>query len=306
MTKPHDIVLCTDNHPEYMVSLVMNIVNKSVRQELRFNLFISDKIEFDNYHCILTREQIVYKVFSISEDTLLNLNINSKQYKWITNGALYRLLSAEFLDEDVKWFLYLDTDLYVNTDIREIFNYIDESYPLVVANCKDGFNSGVMLINRQEYVNLLPFKDAALIYESNNFDSDNELLVHVFKSLAKSFSLEYNFPILFYVISYDYLGRRLNGPLTRIGRYQLNNVKIFHYLGPFKPWQWNIPLPYAIEWRNNFQKYFYAIKPNFGTKIKFKFLYFLIYYKCRMILKELLEYTNLISFIKSVRDKLKG
>jgi len=118
------------------------------------------------------------------------MHIDKDAYKHITDAAFYRLLMPEKL-ADLDCFLYLDTDIYVNFDLSEIFKACPKHHAITGASNGEGFNSGVMLINPKKFTEQLSLEKTIEIFNEHGFAGDNELLVHYFKDFNR-IGLEYN------------------------------------------------------------------------------------------------------------------
>lgn len=180
----------------------------------------------------------------------------SKQTKWGYNGdssyaAYYRILIDRILPKNIDKILYLDTDMLVLCDIREIFatslnsviastsgslfahpfeatiHTLDGSPPLHVRT-KNSFCSGLMLINMQ-------------LWRKENIESKCIKFLEKYKSIyadqdalnvavPDSISLNPSYGILLYQYMLE--------PPAKRAEYEnaLKNAKIIHCNGPAKAW----------------------------------------------------------------------
>jgi lipopolysaccharide biosynthesis glycosyltransferase len=308
------IALAFDNQEEFSVVLISNIIKKSDPGIIHFHLFISEVVDYDKYTEILCGLNVNYTVYVIRDYELKNLQIDNTIYGWISNAAFYRLFIAEKIPNDIDWILYLDTDIWVKFDILEIFRLIDNSFPLIVAQKNSGtaFNSGVMLINCKLYREQLPSNISIAEIKKNNFPADNEFLISYFKNETGSVDLIYNFPVYFYKISLDYLGYFLNSPFRYIFWFKkydfgpkIDDAKIVHFMGPWKPWNYFTLLPFANEWRDEYKLIFNKSpwhKINLLDKIHKQFNRFtILYLRFFNILWTLLKITGLTNPLVKVK-----
>jgi lipopolysaccharide biosynthesis glycosyltransferase len=261
-----NIALAFDSQQEeFSIVLISNIIKKSNARLIHFHLFVSEQVNYDKYNLILDELNVNYSIYVIKERELKDLHNDKSIYGWISNATFYRLFIPEKIPNDIDWILYLDIDIWVTFDIIEIFGLIDNSFPLVVAqkNSRMGFNAGVMLINCNLFRKQLPSKKSIEEIKKNSFPGDNEFLIYYFSNNTGSVDLTYNFPVYFYTISLEYLGFYLNSPF-RIFPWlkkhdfgpKIDDAKIIHFMGPWKPWSFFTVIPFANEWREEYRSIF--------------------------------------------------
>ena len=158
----YNIAIAFDNQSDYSIVLIKNIVNKSEKSQLRFLIFVDYTTEYNWHENWLVENAIDYKLIRINSADLGVMKIDKTKYKHISNAAFYRLLMPSMLSH-VSCFLYLDTDVYVNCDIREIFSFCSENKALSVASTGNGFNSGVLLINTKVFNLRLPIETEVIM-----------------------------------------------------------------------------------------------------------------------------------------------
>lgn len=214
----YHIALAFDSHEKYSLVLIKNIIDLTNKDELYFHIFLSNKTNYIAERNRLDEWGINHNLYVIDLDILENLQIDNKIYPWINNAAFYRLLIPEMMPKNIDAFLYLDTDVWVNFDIRGIFQYLDANYPIVVCSTGKGFNSGVMLIHREKFIQSLPFTKSKRLIIDNHHAGDNEFLISYFDTLDRYIGLEYNYPVMLHSISSEYLGSYLNYPFGFLKR----------------------------------------------------------------------------------------
>jgi lipopolysaccharide biosynthesis glycosyltransferase len=229
----YNIAIAFDNQSDYSLVLIKNIIDKSNKDELTFHIFIGDNTRYEWHEDWLRKESVNYQLLRISKSDLRGMKIDKEKYKHITDAAFFRLLMPSILS-DVKSFLYLDTDVYINFDIREIFAFYSNNKAITVASTGVGFNSGVMLINTRDFNKTISVNNLALLFSKYNFAGDNELLVAYFKDFG-IMGLEYN------MSPYDLLQHSDDSVVESC------NPKIIHFKGTAKPWRYSTVLPFAGE-----------------------------------------------------------
>jgi lipopolysaccharide biosynthesis glycosyltransferase len=239
MSNKYDIALGFDNQQNYALALIKNIINKSDTKELFFHIFVDLKTDFEWHEDWLLHFGVNYKIYRMTSSDIKNSKTNSKVNR-LTNATLYRIFMAEKIDESVEYFSYLDTDLYINFDIRELFIYTKNRTTLVANSSEQSiFNSGVLLINRKQYLENL---DLDLLNTDKPID-DQLFLFANFRESTSQFPTLYNFPIEYYVTN----KKRYN-----MMDIYLKDAKVIHFMGSLKPWRFSTKLPYTREWRENY------------------------------------------------------
>ena len=109
----------------------------------------------------------VEKICAKEIEKISKLFANYKYLVWYSIGAIYRILSAQILSEDIEKIIYFDSDIIINLDINEMWqiplgdkplaaiaSIENGSDPKTLILCKKGlikpediFNSGVMILN---------------------------------------------------------------------------------------------------------------------------------------------------------------
>ncbi|MDM5272408.1 glycosyltransferase family 8 protein [Sulfurovum sp. zt1-1] len=156
----YNIVFTIDkNYVQHLAVTLISLLENN--QDVQFTFFVIHKNLPDNefktletitqkYGCNLKSIVIDNKIF---KDLVITYHFNEVVY--------YRLLIPELLDLEIDKVLYLDVDIVVNGDIRDLFSYDLGTYPLASVEAV-GFNrhielkmshtskyfcSGVMLLN---------------------------------------------------------------------------------------------------------------------------------------------------------------
>lgn len=279
--KIFDIVLAFDNHNNYSLVVIKSIINKT-KARTKFHIFIPIGLDYSFHEDFLKSAAISFCVYRIDDIKFQDFKIDKIVYPHLTDAAFYRLAIANLISSKVDWFLYIDTDVYINFDIKDIFDYIDEDFTIIVSSMGKYFNSGVLLINRINMLKELPFEKAVEIQRLYNFPSDNELLAYFFKNKFKAISMVYNFQIQDYILN----PKLLNDHMVKI-----TDGKIIHFAGTTKPWRYSTTLPYTNEWR---RVYFSIFGNNPWRKVSLQELTKKIIYKIfpnpRIILEILVKF----------------
>jgi lipopolysaccharide biosynthesis glycosyltransferase len=206
----------------------------------------------------------------VDKQTQPDLPVKGKgQENHLTIEAYFRLFLCDYLPEDIDKVLYLDGDMIICQNIRELWECELGESAVGVVPCFRAFdvhytnslrydvrcgyfNSGVMLINlklwREECV-----KDTFLAYIRNCnhplIYCDQDVLNAVFYNKKKELPIKFNlstsllYKEKFHSISCSYYHEIKEA---------FNDPVIIHYVGPYKPWFSNSHTPL----KNYFEKYF--------------------------------------------------
>ena len=183
---------------------------------------------------------------------------------WNGRTSMYLILFlSSILQKDLKKALYLDTDLYINCDIRELFaiNLKDNIIACVNTSKSSGslksldgkndinidssgwFNSGLTLINVPEYIALEPtFKNIMQNYEISYLAVET-VLNYAIQKKRLQLPVVYNFCVG--LLKLDYLHHLAFEEEVQYGHMyyskqfyneKLPQAKILHYCYMDKPW----------------------------------------------------------------------
>ncbi|WP_301335554.1 glycosyltransferase family 8 protein, partial [Helicobacter sp. CLO-3] len=184
----------------------------------------------------------------------------------------FRLLLTDFIDESVEHVLYLDSDILVMCDIRELWDVDFEGNTALVVksigtpnkeriaeigfkNMDKYFNAGVMMINMKGWEKL-PLEN---IFSINSNMQDQDFLNHIIDGKVKILPFAWNMQWIDKSgLVFDKISLEKYKILSTISEKEFDeatkNPKILHFLF-YKPWHtknWRkgIPTvhPYAKEW----------------------------------------------------------
>ena len=142
-----------------------------------------------------------------------------------SSASMLRILIPELIKEDRV--LYLDIDLVVNIDIKDLYqtNTGETGIAMVKDGMGDSGNTGVMVLNLEK---LRENKFTKFCIEQNNKepDADGNIISKYVKTKYKILPSKYNV-----------LQHELNARLSKIKKY--NNRFIFHFSDRHKPWKYS-------------------------------------------------------------------
>ena len=186
-------------------------------------------------------------VYDVDEKKLEGVKF--RKNRPLTMAAYYRILLPEILDESIDRVLYLDCDIVVLGEVKELYElclddlalaacldaspYTDLHRRQLVLDLKDStFCSGLMMINLKYWRNNKS-EDKLLEYSKREREvvylHDQDALNYVFKN--KWYVLPYKWGVAPY--SYAVLdGRQKRFDIDEY----VFNPKIIHYASPIKPW----------------------------------------------------------------------
>ena len=256
------IVLATDeNYAPYMYVTILSLLeNKNLNTMYKIYCFINSSVTKKT-------KQKMYKLldryntsihFIDMEDSF---SLNASQISHITTPTYYRLKMPEILQE-YKKVIYLDTDIIVLQDLKELFNIdIDKYY---IAGVKAGayhekreeissyyksiglddmssyFNAGVALWNLDKIRKDNKVDELYNLVNKNFKSMDQDVINIVFQNKILNINLKYNLTVTTYKNIYN---SNSNNYRKYVEIYGENNIKealknpvIIHYADKIKPW----------------------------------------------------------------------
>lgn len=195
---------------------------------------------------MMNKQEIKFYSIELAED-IRNLPMIKKGF--LSEASLYRLLIAEKLDKRINKALYLDCDIIVNGNIRDIFNVnlkysiaavkdcgIQKNYFLLKKNMAQFnpdsyFNAGVILFNleriRREHNLLEECLFYLRKYDRDPF-TDQSALNYVFENDCMFLPIEFNMPPCRDSI--------------------VDEAVIWHFSGANKPWKTRFSAVDSLWW----------------------------------------------------------
>ena len=248
MEKELNICFTADNnYVKYMATTIVSILkNVTENEKIIFHIITGD-ISDENKEKILKLKRI--KDFQIEYHTpnvkkCKELFNQLKRKRNLSDATFYRL-SIPTLIPNVDKILYLDSDIIVNINLRELFSIDIENYYVMAAVdlgenmiknyfFKGYFNSGVMMINNKMWIKNNLEKELMKNYNPDFRFAEQDLLNEVLRYKIKFIDIKYN---LF--APKKFFPKYLTENQIR------NNYKnsIIHFVGDFdKPWQDSISI----------------------------------------------------------------
>lgn len=189
---------------------------------------------------------------------------------YISINTYYRLFLEELLPKELSKVIYIDADVIVKKDIKELFALpMADNVPLLAArDCltKQGllhyglaqdkekfyFNAGILVLNL-DYWRKNTVKQQAILYIEQNKDKllqrDQDVLNHLFRGKAKEFDIRWNYQVLHILKTEEDFQ---NNALDEFQKESILKQEAWaiHYTGEFKPWMWRYKFSYAEKfWR---------------------------------------------------------
>lgn len=229
-----DIPIVFSGDDNYVIPITVALTSLNFHTKSKVDTFILTN-GFSNENNLLLKQldeklnNINIKTITIDSSYFKDLPVNSQ---W-SAGIYYRYLIPLIFNNYQK-VLYLDGDILILNDLKELFNIDLTEYPLAGINDgdskfflnkalfkgqKDYINSGVLLINIEQFKNEVTNLFAVTDKYKNEFTHyDQDAINLVFKDKIKILPEKYNALV----------------PLTL----PLNKT-IYHYAGKQKPWKSN-------------------------------------------------------------------
>ena len=176
----------------------------------------------------------------------------------VTLATYYRLRIPEVLPKDIQKVLYLDGDVIVEQDLKELWDTDISDYVLgavkegIELGVRHDFNAGVLLLNLDKLRKINLLKDSLSYLEKNRGKivyQDQDILNGLFFNQYKDLSRKWN------VTSNIYMPR--NSSLVYANKeaeIARKNPGIIHFSGGgFKPWNQEMLHPLSYEYWNYYK-----------------------------------------------------
>lgn len=227
-----NICFCSDkNLIQYIKVVIKSIQRSNPLYDFNFHI-IRDFEQHDDY------DDLVKYIQKFSNLKLTEYKSEwSYEYKGMyhisSSATMLRILIPELIKEDRV--LYLDIDLVVNIDIKDLYQINTGETGIAMV---DG-NPGVMLLNLEK---LRKNKFTEFCIKQNKKQADHDLtLINIYANK--------NYVVL--PSKYNVMQHELNARLSKIKKY--NNHFIFHFSDRHKPWKY----PENFRGKNNRRKFHY-------------------------------------------------
>jgi UDP-glucose:(galactosyl)LPS alpha-1,2-glucosyltransferase len=239
----YPILLVFDKYyAEYVIVLISSIIKKTNHEQVFFHLITDEVTNFSFQESYLNSKNLKYRLYRVD----INKYKNFPQSGHITKGAYYLLNAMELIQENNKFLLYLDIDIYVNDDISKVFSYYDDRYSLncIASDETNYFGSGFLLINIDRSKDRFTMDNFSKILLNNKEIKwhDQDILNLTFADdSTKNIPYIWDFAVIYYLMYKKSFHKR---------NIKLANAKSIHFPGTTKPWRFSTILPYAKEWRD--------------------------------------------------------
>ena len=246
-----NIVFCINkSYIKHFHVALTSLLKNNPKDEINIYLVSADICHEDLMQIGLEIDIIL---ISISPETFNNFSVNEH----ITVETYFRLLIPELINVDKC--LYLDSDIIVDKSITSLYDHDVDAYLLAAVAEKDSshlndklklpvnhkyFNAGVLLLNLKRIRENKTF-ERAIWFIRNNAD---RITYHDQCAINWAVHCE----VLYLDVKYN---------LTKNFSCTMNdqNVVIFHFDGPIKPWHYNG----RKELRQIYQKYVHKANSNY-------------------------------------------
>ena len=227
---PAYVTLCSllENSKEYFFDIYI------ISEDLDYSFFKKLEIE---YACKIIACKIQENIFGKLQQGHLN------------EGTLFRLLLDKFIPHHLEKVLYLDADIIVNDSINELISISFEANQLASAvNCNISkrylkelnisadkyFNAGVILFNYSACIAAGIFEKSRELHSKHRFTFlDQDVLNLTLSGNVYYISSKWN---------YDFY--RVKSEMLQHNNVELDDKKVIHYTGRYKPWHYFNSNPY--------------------------------------------------------------
>jgi len=247
------------SYSKFPATTIVSILENNKTNKLRFHLITPD-ISGENRQKIkkiikdYQQEVVFYEKLNAKSLRILNL-IKENDQSTFGQGAYLRLLIPELISKRIKKVLYLDSDLIISGNLKELWNMNLSSAYVLGANhenhpkikewgIKQYINSGVLLMNLERIREINLLKELQKVYSAHKNDfyfvgmnscADQDLINLVFRENIGLINQKYNFAI-------------------RKGRFVHGKI-IYHYGVLFKPFRFK-PCFVDKKYKELYWKYF--------------------------------------------------
>ncbi len=267
-----------EEYSKYFAVTLQSIIDNSSKDE-KYDLVIFHSDISLNSQRLLNKmipKNFSLRFFDIS--SYISNNFPSINLKTMNNWSveIYNRIFIPLLMSTYNKVLYLDSDIVVNGNLKELFNIdFDNKQILAVKDAtaqilhlkefserkkhikeylqlekeKDYFNSGMIMfnissINKDSYNALVEraFKKENLLYP------DQDILNIIFKNSVKFVSSKWNFCCGIFIWNKSFI-ESLNGDYLYDVQSSFSTPIIVHYTSPQKPWNSSLELHYEIFWK---------------------------------------------------------
>ncbi len=264
-----EIVLATDDNYLKYCAVCMFSILKNTTSKIRFHIFDSGVSEYAKQKILEYKKIFGCEIsfYSMAKVKMPKFRLNREH---ITMPAYYRLYIPSLLSDTIEKAIYLDCDIVVNKDIKELWDYDIEKYyagtiedetsienneRLNLLKSHIYFNSGVLLLNLKK-LREINLPEECFKYYENNFEkiilNDQDLLNGVFNGKCL------NLPLKFNINNQMLAGQDGSHNYSKEDEKEaIENGVIFHYTAQQKPWL-DPTIPYSdIFWHYARQIDFY-------------------------------------------------
>ena len=257
--KEYPIVFSTDNnYIPYLSAAIRSLIENANKKD-EYKIFVLyEKLDIENITLLKTMAGENISIDFIDVRQCLKEYRSFLYEKMHFSFAMYYRFLIPEIFKDYEKVLYLDCDLIVNCDVREIFeidlkdNIIAASIETVTLDIKNSinkriksfnlkpenyFNSGVLLfdINKSREFNLFEKCIENISKYKNLFYPDQTVLNFVCKDNFHHLDLKYNFQWQT-AFDYDNFIKNIDEKYANAINNAIKNPKIIHYTSRTKPW----------------------------------------------------------------------
>ena len=272
------VILSSDNnYARYMYVAMKSIIENAPEECFHFYLTVPENFSDSN-------KRLIDKCIKNSDNRIEYVNVekyfnNVKlRIKRITKETYYRILADRFVSKEYKKCIYLDVDIIVSCNLRELFDINVQNFliagvreseiakrenirarELNLPDCRNYINAGVLLINL-EAMRKIELSAQMLELSSKEFPNQDQDIINIacygnIKILPPTFNaIPRNIFSEKYLTSYT---------TNEISEAKIHH-KIIHYADKIKPWKdpgvklgecwWKIANKSDVDFLSDFDK----------------------------------------------------
>lgn len=284
------LMTVTDSYVPYLGVTITSIIENNRHMELSFyiicpDLSVCNKSKLGGVINCKSASNVSIHFLELKSEHRVLLEEVGKHLRSVHNTSfLLRLLSEQLLPSNLNTILYMDVDVVVSSDLKELDNYVfhdnigaavvkdvvrTTDYQRLKINPNEHiyFNSGVMLINLPYWrENSIGQKCLKKLCENTDvsFMPDQDALNIILKGKVDYLHPKYNCLMLFFMRD-EFLKSRIQADELKQVKEAIENPAIIHYVFLNKPWFKGGFLPKKELWLN-----YLSLTPWADLKLKWR------------------------------------
>jgi len=240
-----NFLYCFDEN--YNIQALVSIYSllENITEKINIHIIHKDPDSFKKLYKVVQQHKNIENL-NIIKFEINNFKFPNVENAHVSEATYYRFFIEEFIDEDIDNLIYLDSDIIcINNplkDFKAIINEFNQSNQTISAKSelqslskglelksKKYFNAGVMVINTDKWFNNNIQKELVNLTDKHKDKLqfwDQDVLNIYFDGKYIELSKYLNFT----------LDMKPFEKINNLDSFDMDKVKLIHYVGKFKPW----------------------------------------------------------------------